>query len=123
MTNFKINFSQPWLLLLLIPAFALTFFLYFRISKRYRRTRNRIVSMVLHFIVITLSTFVLSGIHFTYEIPNLQTEVILLVDSSYSGDKTEDKKEQFIQSAINDSKGVRRNRRLRYRFYKPLYCR
>ncbi|MBE5753681.1 MAG: VWA domain-containing protein, partial [Clostridiales bacterium] len=122
MTNFKINFSQPWLLLLLIPAFALTFFLYFRISKRYRRTRNRIVSMVLHLIVITLSTFVLSGIHFTYEIPNLQTEVILLVDSSYSGDKTEDKKEQFIQSAINDSKGVCKIGIVTFGYGEPVYA-
>ena len=122
MTNFKINFSQPWLLLLLIPAFALTFFLYFRISKRYRRTRNRIVSMVLHLIVITLSTFVLSGIHFTYEIPNLQTEVILLVDSSYSGDKAEDKKEQFIQSAINDSKGVCKIGIVTFGYGEPVYA-
>ncbi len=122
MTNFRINFLQPWLLLLLIPAFALTFFLYFRISKRYRRTRNRIVSMVLHFIVITLSIFVLSGIHFTYEIPNLETEVILLVDSSYSGDKTEDKKEQFIQSAINDSEGICKIGIVTFGYGEPVYA-
>ena len=82
MTNLRIIFSQPWFLLLLIPAFALTFFLHFKISKRYRRTRNRIVSMVVHFVAVTLSIFVLSGIQFHYEIPNLETEVILLVDVS-----------------------------------------
>ena len=36
MTNFKILFEHPWLLLLLIPAFAVTLYFYFRISKRYR---------------------------------------------------------------------------------------
>ena len=122
MTNFRIIFSHPLMLLLLIPAFALTFFLYFRISKRYRRTRNRITSMVLHFIAITLSILVLAGISFNYEIPNLETEVILLVDSSYSGDKTEAEKEQFIQSAINDSKGICQIGIVKFGFGEPVYA-
>ena len=86
MTNLRIEFLYPWLLLLLIPMFALSFFLYFRISNRYRRTRNRIVSMVLHFIVGTLSILTLAGINFHYSLPNMETEVILLVDVTYSGE-------------------------------------
>lgn len=122
MTNFRINFSQPWLLLLLIPALALAFLLYFRISKRYRRTRNRIVSLVLYCIVGVLSITVLSGIHFTYEIPNLETEVILLVDSSYSGDKTEEAKEQFIQSAIKNSEGICKIGVVTFGYGDPVYA-
>ena len=98
MTNFRIEFLYPWLLLLLIPMFALSFFLYFRISKRYRRTRNRITSMVLHFIVGTLSILTLAGITFNYEIPNLETEVILLVDSTYSGESVDEQKKDFSYS-------------------------
>ena len=42
----KIIFSNgPWWLLLLIPALALTLIPYFKLKKRYRRTRNRISSM------------------------------------------------------------------------------
>ena len=89
MTNFRINFLYPWLLLLLIPAYALALFLHLRIAKRYRRTRNRVVSVILYLIISTLSILTLAGVHFTYEIPNLETEVILLVDQSYSGKDVE----------------------------------
>ena len=122
MTNFRINFLYPWFLLLLIPAFALALILYFRISKRYRRTRNRIVSMVLYFIVSTLSILTLSGIHFTYEVPNLETEVILLVDASYSGRKAEEKKNQFIQEAIRNSKDVCQIGVVTFGYGEPVYA-
>ena len=97
MTNFSIKFSNPWLLLLLIPAFLLTFIPYFRMNKRYRGTRNRIVSMVLHLIIMTLAISLLAGITFEYDMPNDENEVILLVDASYSGSKLEDEKDSFIR--------------------------
>ena len=122
MTNFRINFLYPWLLLVLIPAFALAFFFHFRISKRYRRTRNRIVSMVLYFIVVTLSTLTLAGIHFTYHIPNLETEVILLVDASYSGESVEKQKNQFIADAIADSEGVCQIGVVTFGYGDPVYA-
>ena len=100
MTNFSIKFSNPWLLLLLIPAVALTFIPYFRMNKRYRGTRNRIVSMVLHLIIMTLAISLLAGITFEYDLPNDENEVILLVDASYSGSKLEDEKDSFIQTVM-----------------------
>lgn len=36
MHDFQIVFSHPWLLLLLIPALALTLIPYFMLSKKYR---------------------------------------------------------------------------------------
>ena len=122
MSNFRINFLYPWLLLILIPAFALGFYLYFRISKRYRRTRNRVVSMVLYFIVSTLSILTLAGIHFTYEIPNMETEVILLVDSSYSGKDIEAQKNEFIMDAIKDSKDVCQIGVVTFGYGEPVYA-
>ena len=104
MTNFSINFSNPWLLLLLIPAFLLTFIPYFRMNKRYRGTRNRIVSMVLHLIIMTLAISLLAGITFEYDLPNDENEVILLVDTSYSGSELEDEKDAFIQSVMSTNK-------------------
>lgn len=104
MTNFQINFEHPWLLLLLIPAIALPLFSYFKLSKRYRCTRNRIVSLTLHLIVMVLSIAVLAGLTFSYYKPNTENEVILLVDSSYSN--TEDKQEDvdnFIKSVVDTS--------------------
>ena len=40
MTNFRIEFVYPWLLLLLIPAALLTFLPYFKLNKKYRKNRN-----------------------------------------------------------------------------------
>lgn len=107
MTNFSINFSKPWFLLLLIPAVVLTMIPYFRVAKKYRRTRNRIVSIVLHLIIMVLSISVLAGITFEYDIPNKENEVILLVDVSDSESAdTERKKDEFIQSVINSSQSM-----------------
>lgn len=84
MTNFAINFTIPWLLLLLVPAFALTLLPYFKLNKRYRRTRNRIISIILHLAVSIMAISLLAGISFSYDIPNEENELILVVDMSYS---------------------------------------
>lgn len=102
MYHFSIDFAYPWLLLLLIPAFGLTFFLYFRLNKRYRRTRNRIISMVLHSIVITLAILVLAGIQFHYQVANLENEIILLVDVSETEECSSDRREQFIETILTE---------------------
>lgn len=100
MYNFKIEFANPWLLLTLIPIVALTVILYLRLNKKYRRTRNRITSIVLHMIVSVLCVCVLAGITFSYQTPNLENEILLLVDASHSSKETQDKKNEFIQSVI-----------------------
>ena len=84
MMNFSIEFLNPWFLLLLVPAFGLTLLSYFRLNKRYRFTRNRVASIVLHLIIMVLSISVLAGMTFNYFKPNTENEVILLVDASYS---------------------------------------
>ena len=105
MTNFKIDFERPWFLLLLIPAVILTMIPYFRLAKKYRRTRNRVVSIVLHLMIMVLSISVLAGITFSYDIPNTQNEVILLIDTSFSGTDSEEEKNQFIEEVVNSNDG------------------
>ena len=99
MINFDIKFSNPWLLLLLIPAAILTLSPYFRMNKRYRCTRNRITSIVLHMIIMAITIAVFSGLTVEYDLLNKENEVILLVDSSQSGDINAEKKEDFIKAA------------------------
>jgi Mg-chelatase subunit ChlD len=104
MTNLRINFSNPWLLLLLIPAVALTLFSYFRLNKRYRFTRNHIVSIVLHLVVMVLAITLLAGIVFGYSLPNNDNEIILLVDASYStSSDSQDEVDDFIRDVIAES--------------------
>lgn len=105
MQNFRFNFTHPWLLLLLIPAIGLTLLPYLRASKKYRKTRNRILSMVFHGLAMVLAICLLSGISFSYEKPNLENELIILVDTSDSNEENADKKSDFVQSIINVSDG------------------
>ena len=105
MQNFRFNFTHPWLLLLLIPAIAMTLFPYFRADKKYRKTRNRILSMVFHGLAITLAITLLAGITFSYEKPNLENELIVLVDTTESNEESADLKSDFVQSIISISDG------------------
>ena len=101
MSNFRIHFAYPWLLLLLIPAIFFALLPYFRLSKKYRRTRNRVVSFVLHTAVIVMSVCLLAGMTFRYQVPNSRNEVILLVDVSDSGARSEEDKNAFVRSVID----------------------
>ena len=103
MFNFSINFERPWFLLLLIPAIALSLIPYFRSNKKYRRNRNRIVSIVLHITAIILSITVLAGIDFQYDIRNKENEVIILVDKSDSNEASDTLKDDFVRQVIRDA--------------------
>ena len=100
----KIIFTtSPWLLLLLIPAAFLTLLPYFKLAKRYRRTRNRICSIVLHLLVMVLAVLTLSGIEFHYETPNTENEIIVLVDVSDTEDQSKVKRDRFVELVLEDS--------------------
>lgn len=101
MSNFQITYNHPWFLLLIIPAVLLTLIPYFRLDKRYRFTRNKIISMTCHIIAMVIAVNLLSGIGFSYEVLNEENEVILLVDVSDSGKAHDDAKEEFIRSVID----------------------
>ncbi len=101
MTNFHINFAYPWLFLLLIPALFLTLFPYFRLNKKYRRNRNRIISIVLHTVIMVLCVTVLVGTNITYDTPNSDTEIMLLVDASYSNADAQDAKNDYVKAVID----------------------
>ena len=118
MTKFEICFNHPWLLLLLIPALLFTFVPYFRIKKRYRRTRNRVVSIVLHSIVMTLAILMLAGFTIRYELPNKDNQLLLVVDSSYSNQEEKDNKEEkrkLKNNAYNILSGVNKEALEKYR--------
>ena len=89
MTDLTMNFTYPWLLLLLVPALVAAFIPYFRLSKKYRRTRNRVTSLVLHVIVTICAVLVLSGLSFSYNVPKEGNEVMLVVDLSDTEERSD----------------------------------
>ena len=105
MSKLSIHFSNPWLLLLLIPAIALTLLPYFKLSKRYRRTRNRIGSIVLHLTVMLLAITTLAGLTFVYRIPNEKNEVIFVVDVSDTEEQAQINRDDFLLTALEYSQG------------------
>lgn len=99
----SINFTYPWLLLLLIPAAFLTFFPYFRLAKKYRRTRNRICSLVLHSIVMVLAVLLLAGTTIVYSEPNKENELLLLVDVSETEEQSAEARDNFVKTVLTDA--------------------
>lgn len=101
-TNFSVNFTNAWWLLLLIPAVALTLGSYFKLNKRYRFTRNRIVSIAMHMVIMFLSILLLAGMTVEYYTPDTETEVVLLVDTSFTNEGAEDQVDNFIKTVIDN---------------------
>ena len=100
MLSIAIHFNYPFLLLLLVAFLLLDIIPYFTLAKRYRKTRNRITSMVLYGIVSLLTVLILSGMTITSSRLNPNNEVILLVDVSDTEEISKTKRDNFVQSAI-----------------------
>ena len=100
MLNFQVNYTHPWWLLLIPLAVICTLVPYFKLNKRYRCTRNKITSIVLHLLASVLAINLLAGISFSYEIPNEGNEVILLVDVTDSNVASREEKDEFILTVL-----------------------
>ena len=98
----SVHFNNPWLLFVIIPAAALMLFPYFRLKKQHRRTRNRVISLVLHSVILVCLTLLLAGLSFTYTQVNIKKDVILLVDVSDSVQGSEDEMTDFIKSVLSE---------------------
>ncbi len=105
MTNLKILYNHPWLLLLIIPVVLLALIPHFLTERKYRRTRNRIISLVAFLVASILSINLLAGVSFAYENPNENNEIIILVDVSESGETERRQKDELVESIVNISDG------------------
>ena len=100
MKHIWIAFSNPWFLLILIPALFVVLFPYFRLAKKYRRTRNRVTAVVLELIVFILSVSVFAGMTIHAKSPNKSNEVILLVDVSDSEETAQKQRDDYVQQIL-----------------------
>ena len=101
MQNFRIHFTYPLLLLIFLLGVGITALLYFRLSKKYRKNRNRITSIVLHLVVLALAVLTLAGTIFTFEIPNSDNQIILLVDMSDTEAQSEEARDNFVRTVLD----------------------
>ncbi len=122
MTNFSVNFTNAWWLLLLIPAFGLTLFSYFKLNKKYRCTRNRVVPTVLHLIIMVLSIALLAGFTIDYFVPNAENEVIILVDSSYTAEDSERESDKFIKDVVDNCDSMYKLGIVKFGYGEPVYA-
>ena len=99
-----IHFLYPWVLLFFIPALALAFIPYFRLSPKYRRTRNRITSLVLYLVVTALALLTLAGMVVNYKVPNYENEIIILVDVSDTEAQSADARDNFVETVLREGR-------------------
>ena len=103
MINFRISFTHPWFLFIFLIALILTLIPYFKLPKKFRKNRNRILDIAFHLIICLLGTLLVSGIHFEYERYNEKNEIIYLVDVSDSTKNVEDKRNELLETFIDYS--------------------
>ncbi len=106
MTDFKVEFAwSPWLLLLIIPALAYILFVYFRVEKKFRRLGKRRASLVLHIIISILCIVALSGINFSWSTDEVENQLVILVDCSYSEQSSRERADGFVHDVIAANNG------------------
>ncbi len=103
MLSISIEFTRPYLLLLLIAFYAMTVIPYFRLSKKYRKTRNRITSMVLHAVLSTLAVLLLAGTTFVRSKSNPENELILLVDVSDTENESKEARDKLVRTVVDQA--------------------
>lgn len=108
MSDLNISFENPWLLLLWIPAAAIVLYSFFRVAKKFRCTRNRVISLVLGMVAATACAAMAAGLGFSYMEANDKNELILLVDASFSNRESKEKKDQFVKKTIEENGGTAR---------------
>jgi Ca-activated chloride channel homolog len=101
----SIQFTNPWLLFLLIPAILLTLIPFFRLKIQHRKNRYRITSLVLRVVAVIFAVFIISGINFRQERITLRDDIIILVDSSGSTRLSADRINDQIKAIIDESNG------------------
>lgn len=90
----------PWLLLLIIPLVLISIYPYFKLPVKHRKSRNRITSMVLHLMIISLLVIVLSGMKIHNNYVSKKSDVMILVDQSTSQMSNQDDIDAFLEEVV-----------------------
>lgn len=102
MSNIRLHFEHPYMLILLIPAIILAMIPFFKLPKHRRNSNGRRLSLTLHCIILTLTTLVLSGFRIHIENSIKTTDVLFLVDNSYSETYSEQDIDEYLKKVFKE---------------------
>ncbi len=106
MSSFSVQIRQPWVLLLLLPLVALALIPYLRLPRHRRRTRNRVVSLILHLLILALALPLLAGVSIHTERRLDTFDVVLVADLSASNEKAIEAMNARIQSILKEEEAA-----------------
>ncbi len=102
MNNIDLRWEDPRWLLLLIPLVGLSLIPYFRLPKKRRQTKNRVISLVIHTLILILAAFLLAGAGLRIERELDSFDVILVADLSDSNEEAVDAMNRRIHSILSE---------------------
>ena len=105
----SINFDNPYLLLIAIPALALVLVPFFIAIRKENSSRSVITSLILHVLMVVTVTLGVAGMNVQTVVT--QTQVVVVADVSYSASKDFDVVDDYVRGVrdglpMNSQMGV-----------------
>ena len=96
----NINFDNPYLLLLIIPAVLAIVIPYFITKNKDNKATTWLISLLIHIVIIVVVVLAVAGL--SSESVLTETTVYVVADISYSSDRNLDKIDEYIQQIKNN---------------------
>ncbi len=103
LAKLSFKFENPYWLFAILVGVILALIPFFRIRKDKRYTRERIVSMILHVLILTLASFVLAGFSIHEDQTLKNDETLILIDVSDSNYHNSDEIADYINEVIEQA--------------------
>ncbi len=99
-----VQMGRPWLFLVMIPAFILAIFPFFRLHKSRRWKVKHVVPLIIHLLILAIATTLITDIRLV-EISKApeETRVVVLADMSDSNSAMKDKMNDYIKSLMENA--------------------
>ncbi len=107
MSSIELSFRNPWLLLAMIPALAITIIPFFLLPRKRRGTFKKIAPVVIHSVVVCILVLILAGFNIIKNVDNQAVMILVdLSDSTADFHKTMLDSAEEIMTLLDDDKSV-----------------